>query len=80
MYQRALASFAGLAAGSVVTWMTMDNEMMKMKASHKAELKARDEAIACRQFDTCDNVLLSTMVLGTLTTCTITMLKALGYQ
>ena len=80
MFQRFLASVAGAAAGSVVTWMTMDNEMIKVKAAHKAELKARDEThnktIRGMAPDSADKAI-SVMAFGALATGTITMLKAL---
>jgi hypothetical protein len=80
MFQKALASFAGAAAGSVVTWMTMDNEMLKVKATHAAELKARDathnEKIKALEPNSAEKAI-SIMAFGALTTGTITMLKAL---
>ena len=80
MFQRLLASVAGGAAGSVVTWMTMDNEMIKVKAAHKAELKARDEThnetIRLLEPNAAEKAA-ATMAFGALATGTITMLKAL---
>lgn len=80
MFQRLLASVAGAAAGSVVTWMTMDNEMIKVKAAHAAQLKAKDEThnqiIKTMEPNTADKAI-SVMAFGALATGTITMLKAL---
>jgi hypothetical protein len=76
MFQRLLASVAGGAAGSVVTWMTMDNEMIKVKAAHAAEIKARDETIKEIEPNTADKAI-SVMAFGALATGTITMLKVL---
>ncbi len=76
MFQRFLASVAGAAAGSVVTWMTMDNEMIKVKAAHREELMARDEKMKALEPNSADKVI-STMAFGALATGTITMLKAL---
>ena len=78
MFQKVLASFAGAAAGSVVTWMSMDNEMMKVKTAHKAELKARDEKLKLTEPGSADKAI-SVMAFGALATGTITMLKALGH-
>jgi hypothetical protein len=76
MAQRLLASVAGAAAGSVMTWMTMDNDMLNRKKHFEAALKEKDDQIAALEARSVTQPVM-TMAFAAMATGTITMLKAL---
>ncbi len=76
MAQRVLASVAGAAAGSVVTWMTMDNDMLNRKKQFEATLKEKDDQIKALEARSVAQPVM-TMAFAAMATGTITMLKAL---
>jgi hypothetical protein len=75
MAQRVLASVAGAAAGSVVTWMAMDNDMLRRKKQFEAALKEKDDQIAALESKVADQPLI-TMAISTIAIGAITVLKA----
>ena len=79
MAHKLLASVAGAAAGSVVTWMTMDNEMLNRKKEFEATLNEKDDKIKALESRSVAQPLM-TMAFAAMATGTITMLKALTGQ
>jgi hypothetical protein len=76
MAHRLLASVAGAAAGSVVTWMAMDNDMLSRKKQFEATLKEKDDQITALKARSVAQPVM-TMAFAAMATGTITMLKAL---